>query len=150
MADDIADAINRAMIETNVAEQRLHFRRFDEAVELLASSLQRYGSLCALYPSSYAIDCAARLAARTGQPRAAATLVGAANHMRDIIGAPVEGSHGTRRAQLIEENRHQLANPAAYDEALAEGELMSFDDAIDAAIAAVASEVPPPRDELPF
>ena len=142
VADHLGDEINRAMIETNVAEHRLHLTRFEDAANLLTTSLQRYRTLRALYPSSYAIDCAARLAARTGQPRTAATLIGAANHMRNIIGAPVEGSHGTRRAQLIEQIRHQLAEPASYDDALAEGESMSFEDAIEAAIAAAARRSP--------
>ena len=140
VASDIADEINRAMIETNVAEQRLHRAQHEDAANLLTRSLRRYGSLRALYPASYAIDCAARLCARTGQPETAATLVGAANRIRDVIGVPLEGSHGIRRRQLIEEVRHQLGNPDSYEHALARGASMSFEEAIETAIAAVAGQ----------
>ncbi len=34
VADELADEVNRAMIETNVAEQRLHLGRYDDAADL--------------------------------------------------------------------------------------------------------------------
>ena len=142
VADELADEVNRAMIETNVAEQRLHLGRHDEAADLLARSLHRYAALRALYPTSYAIDCVARLAAGYGNARTAASLLGAANRMREIISVPIEGSHRARRAQLEDQIRTQHVDQTSYDEALADGRAMSFDDAIEFATLAVRRYLP--------
>ena len=148
VANQLADDVNRAMIETNVAEQQLHLERYDEAAALLGRSLRRYSTVRALYPSSYAIDCAARLAARTERSRIAATLLGAGNHMRQIIGVPGEGSHQSRRALLEQQIRVQHVEPGLYDEALAGGESMTFEEAIQYAIEAVAHHFPTPPARL--
>jgi predicted ATPase/tetratricopeptide (TPR) repeat protein len=138
VADELADEVNRAMIETNLAEQRIHAAQLRDAADLLGRALQRLRRLHALYPSSYALDCAARLAARIGDPRATATLLGAANRLRQIIDVPVEGSHRARRSALIEHVRGLHDDTALFDEALARGEAMTFIEAIEFAARSVA------------
>lgn len=144
VAHDLADELNHAMIETNVAEYRLHARHYDEAGRLLASSLRRHRRLRAFYPSSYAFDAAARLAALTGRPQTAGMLLGAADRAREAIGVPIEGSHRSRRHHLHERLRRALPDPV-LDAELSKGRRLRYDEAIDAAIEAVK-----PRDLLPL
>jgi tetratricopeptide (TPR) repeat protein len=146
IADELADELNHAMIETNVAEYRMHLGHHDDAGRLLASSLSRHRKLRGFYPSSYAIDAAARLAALTGRPQIATTLLGAAEGLREAIGVPVESSHRSRRYRLTERLRRDLTD-AVFAQALSEGRRLDYEEAIDAAIAAVS--VPASADQNP-
>ena len=138
VAEQLADEVNRAMIETNVAEYRLHMEQYDEAGDLLVASLQRYRTLRALYPASYTIDAAARLTRRLGESRLAAVLLGAADRIRETIGVPVEGSHRPRRNRLVAEVRAELGG-TSFDRALSDGRTLQYEEGLDAAIRAVTS-----------
>ena len=102
------------------------------------SSLTTYRRLGALYPSSYAIDAAARFAMRAGQPETAAALLGAADRVRETIGVPVEAAHRHRRDRLMEEVRSQLGD-VRLERALAEGKQLDHEKASAAAIDAITA-----------
>ena len=137
-APRIADELNMAMIEANGAEYRLSRGELDDTSRLLVSSLTTYRRLGALYPSSYAIDAAARFAMRAGQPETAAALLGAADRVRETIGVPVEAAHRHRRDRLMEEVRSQLGD-VRLERALAEGKQLDHEKASAAAIDAITA-----------
>ena len=138
VAEGHADELNLAMIEANVAEYRLHRDDPEAAARLLAAALARYRALRAFYPSSYAIEGAARVAARAGRWETAAMLLGAADSVRDTLGVPVEGAHQARRNRVVEQVRTELGE-VAFDRALSDGRALRYEDALDAAIAAVTT-----------
>jgi predicted ATPase len=138
VAEQLADELNLAMIEANVAEYHLHHRDADTAAALLAAALRRYRRLRAFYPSTYAIDGAARLATATGRYETAAVLLGAADAVRDTLGVPVEAAHQARRNRVVEQVRSALGDDA-FGRALAEGRTLRYEDAVDAAIDAVTA-----------
>jgi hypothetical protein len=103
----------------------------------LLSSLQRFRALRALYPSSYAIDGAARLAAQTGRPDVAAALLGAADRIRETIGVPLEGMHRIRRSGLVQAVRCEIGED--FDSAVAEGRALRYEQAVDLAMNAATA-----------
>jgi predicted ATPase len=133
VADTWADELNRAMIETNVAEYRMHAGDYDEAARLLAAAVMRYRILRALYPGAYALDAVARLASHAGSARTAVVLLGAADRLRSVLAVPVEAAHQLRRKRLLAQLRSALG-ALPFDEALDEGHELELGEATSVAM----------------
>ena len=145
VADQLADEVNRAMIETNVAEQQLHLeraRRGSRPARPQFAAIRRSESAL---PTSYAIDCAARLAAGYGTPGIAARCSAPPTACGRSSAYPAKDPTRARRGQLEEQIRPSTSTKLSYDEALADGEAMCFEKAIEFATLAVRREPHPPR-----
>ncbi len=129
------DAQFTALAEVNLAECALAHGELDRAAELLASSGTRHRALRVMYSVAYMLDAAARLAFRRGDALLAATLLGAADHRRDIIGVGVWGSQLTHRDAFVAEVRATLGEDA-YAAAHRDGCALDYNDALDTALRA--------------
>jgi len=136
VAKEHADELNRAQIETNVAEYLMHRGELEDASRLLEASLSRYRVLRALYPGAYALDAAARLISRTGSAATAAVLLGAADGLRTTLSVPVEGAHRARRQRLLAELQHELGTEL-FEQSLSEGRSVDLDKAANIALEAL-------------
>jgi len=111
-AQAAGDAQFIGMAEVNLAEYHLDQGDTDKAAELLASCASRHRSLRLRYSVAYLLDAAARLAASHGDATRAATLVGAASHLRAAAGVSVWGSQLDRRERLVDGLRTTLGAAA--------------------------------------
>ncbi|MFN8026086.1 MAG: hypothetical protein U0W40_06960 [Acidimicrobiia bacterium] len=88
-----------------------------------------------MYSVAYMLDAAARLAHARNDDLLAATLLGAADHRRDIIGVAVWGSQLARREALLAEVRAAVGEDA-YAAAYRDGCRLDYEAALDAGLRA--------------
>lgn len=88
-------------------------------------------------PSRFVVNCVEHLgwvAALTQQPSAAATLLGAADRLREVIGAPIPPAYRARNAYYLKVGKDQV-DESVWSAAWMRGRALPLDEALDLALA---------------
>jgi DNA-binding CsgD family transcriptional regulator len=109
--------------------------QLDRAADLFAQSLEMEGKRERGSSRFVAIglESFGWLATLTGQPRRAATLLGAAESLRETIGAPVPPAYRERFEMFLHKGQAQI-DAAAWSTAWAQGRAMALDAAVELAL----------------
>jgi predicted ATPase len=138
MAHRVGDELGIAMSKSNMAEYKIHHGEFEEAKDLLRQALPLFRELRMRDSTAFALETVAKISAREEKLDIAARLLGAAENLRESVGVPIWGTARARHEAAIARLKSQMGDES-FDGAWSEGRVLSFDDAIDWALAFVAS-----------
>jgi predicted ATPase len=138
MSKRVGDELGIAMSMSNMAEYQIHHGEIDEAKDLLRRSFPLYRELRMRDSTAFALETVAKIAAREDKREIAARLLGAAEHLRESVGVPIWGTARARHEAAVARLRDQMG-VESFEAGWSDGRSMSFDDAIDWALAFVTS-----------
>ena len=130
------DRLGIARVHAGFAAAAVHAGAFDQAIEPLHRSLELCRELDARETAAWPLEllgCARAVA----DPSTAARFLGAAETMRRGLGLRLEGSELSAHEAALNRVRGTLA-PASLERAWADGSALSFEDAVEAALADTA------------
>ncbi|MGH2755051.1 MAG: DUF4062 domain-containing protein [Actinomycetota bacterium] len=133
-AQALGTEIEYGMAAGNLGTHRVREGRMDEARELLHSTLEILTKNGLRNLVSYTLDQVAELAIAEGHPEAAARFFGAAERIRNMVGALLAPMHDAYRRGLID-RASEMAGREAFERAHAEGLQLRFRRAVAEAIA---------------
>jgi predicted ATPase len=134
----VGDELGIAMSMSNMAEYKIHHGEMDEAKDLLGRAFPLYRGLRMRDSTAFALETVAKIAGSESKYEIAARLLGAAEKLRETVGVPIWGSARARHEAAVARLKDQMGDES-FSAGWAEGRSMSFDDAIDWAVAFVSS-----------
>lgn len=141
MARKVGDELGIAMSMSNMAEYKIHHDEIDEAKDLLRRAFPLYRDLRMRDSTAFALETVAKISAREDRTEIAARLLGAAERMRESVGVPIWGSARARHEAAVARLRDQMGE-SSFKAGWSEGRTLSFDEAIDWAMAFLSSLAP--------
>jgi tetratricopeptide (TPR) repeat protein len=138
MTHRVGDELGIAMSMSNMAEYKIHHGEITEAKDLLRRAFPLYRELRMRDSTAFALETVAKISAAEGKRDVAARLLGAAEHLRESVGVPIWGTARERHEGAISRLRDEMGEEA-FHEAWSDGRSLTFDEAIDWALAFVES-----------
>lgn len=127
-AKKLGTEIEIAMASGNLGALRVRQGRLDEGRPLLCTSLGILSRYRIRNAATFALDQIAELAMSEGDATTAGRLLGAAEAIRVRVGAPLAPVQAVFRQQTLERGA-ELIGQGAFDAALADGGLLTFEEA---------------------
>ena len=125
--------IEMGMASGNLGTLLVRTGHLDEGRELLRTTLELLSKHHLRNMVSYTLDQVAELQIAEGKPECAARLFGAAERIRNMVGAVLAPMHEALREELIR-RASEMAGPEKFDAARAEGAELPFRKAVAEAI----------------
>ncbi|MGZ4214253.1 MAG: DUF4062 domain-containing protein, partial [Actinomycetota bacterium] len=135
-AIELGDPFLSGLSLGNLAQRYADLGREREAIGSLSRALEQMRLFGSRDTTPYMMELAALLLARRGNTRSAGHSIGAAEAMRESIGAAVWGTAADRRDAWIDEIR-AAAGDDVFARAREEGRALSFEDSLDEAVGAL-------------
>jgi predicted ATPase/class 3 adenylate cyclase len=116
-----------------IAEARSGLKDFEAARQNYDEALKLFRQIGDKWWATVCLEGLAELAAHQGEPRRAAVLLGAAEHMHQQLGAPILAAYREGRDWGADKARAQLGDPG-YARAWEQGHALTYDEAIESAL----------------
>ncbi|HEX2293934.1 MAG TPA: tetratricopeptide repeat protein [Actinomycetota bacterium] len=130
---DAGDKKAIARILMNLGEARLERGEFEAAEGFIKESLRLCREIGSEWDITDLLELMATVQSAYGNPTAAATLFGAGEALRDLLGAPLPEAEAEAYRARVETVRHALG-PEELERAWATGRALGGDDAVDFAL----------------
>ena len=118
----------------NLGEVRMMQGELDEAEEMLKESFVLFGEINSQWDIAYVLEGLAHVRTAAGKATDAARLLGAADELRDVLGAPRPPNEIEPYEKHVARARASI-DPETFEAAWAEGRAMTIDEALEFALA---------------